>query len=194
MQKRVSRMRRRALFLVAASALLVASCSSTPSGSGDAEKLARSKMNETITVTSTATAEGAPIPRRYTCDGEEVSPPLSWNGAPDDAAALALVVDDPDAPGGTYVHWVLFALDPSLTALQLGTVPAGARQAKNSAGDAKYKGPCPPKGDGAHHYRFTIYALRSAIDAPNGAATNDALSAIRDAATAKGTLTATYER
>ena len=113
---------------------------------------------------------------------------------PNAAVDLALVVDDPDASGGTYVHWVLFGLDPSATELEEGELPAGARQAKNSAGDAGYKGPCPPAGDDPHRYRFTVYALDKQLAADDGTGTGDALTAIREGAIAKGTLTGTFDR
>ena len=147
-----------------------------------------------MTVTSPAFAEGAPIPPEFSCDGDDVAPPLSWKGVPDDTVELALVVDDPDASRGTYVHWVLFGLDPSLTGLDEAEVPNGARQAKNSAGDAEYKGPCPPGGDDPHRYRFTLYALGEEITVDDGAGTGDALAAVSDAAIAKGTLTGTFDR
>jgi Raf kinase inhibitor-like YbhB/YbcL family protein len=183
----------RAWWISAFAALLFASCKS-PAGSGAAEDLAEQPLDALITVTSPAFAEAAPIPPEFSCDGDDVSPPLSWEGVPDDAVELALVVDDPDARRGTYVHWVLFGLDPSLTALEQGEVPEGARQAENSAGDAEYKGPCPPGGDDAHRYRFTVYALREEISVDDGTGTGDVLAAVSDAAIAKGTLTSTFDR
>jgi Raf kinase inhibitor-like YbhB/YbcL family protein len=185
---------RRALWTCVPTMLVVASCSSSPSGSGDAEKLARQDVEASITVTSPAFEQDAPIPPKFSCDGDDVSPPLSWHGVPDTAAELALVVDDPDAASGTYVHWVLFGLDPSLTELGEGAVPAGARQAKNSAGDARYKGSCPPRSDDAHHYRFTVYALGKPIAADDGAGSDDVLTSVGEAAIAKGTVTGTFDR
>ena len=143
----------------------------------------------TLTVTSSAFDDGAPIPREFTCNGDNVSPPLAWSGVPDDARALALVVTDPDAPGGTYVHWVLMNLDPATTALAAGDVPADARQAKNSAGHAKYDGPCPPSG--THRYRFTVYVMRTPTTLSNGVDTGRALAAIDAKAVGRGTLVGT---
>ncbi len=177
-----------------AAVLLFASCRSSPSGSGDAEELAEQPLEALITIRSAAFSEGAPIPPTFSCDGDNVSPPLSWDGVPDDAVELALVVDDPDASGGTYVHWVLFGLGRSLTGLEEGEVPAGARQATNSAGDVGYKGPCPPGGDDPHRYRFTVYALQEEITADDGAGTSDVLAAVSDIAIAKGTLIGTFDR
>jgi Raf kinase inhibitor-like YbhB/YbcL family protein len=183
-----------AVSALVATALVLVSCGSSPSGSGDAEKLAEQDIEASITVSSAALAQDAPIPPKYSCDGDDVSPPLSWDGVPNAAVDLALVVDDPDASGGTYVHWVLFGLDPSVTELEEGELPAGARQAKNSAGDAGYKGPCPPAGDDPHRYRFTVYALDNQLAAVDGAGTGEALTAVRERAIAKGTLTATFDR
>ena len=150
-------------------------------------------LADTITVTSTALAEGASIPARFTCADADVSPPLAWSGVPGETAELALVVDDPDAPGGTYVHWVVFHLDSGLTGLQEGQVPEGARQARNSGGEVGYTGPCPPSGP-AHHYRFSLYALGNRLDLPDGADLEDAIRAIDQAATARGVLTATFAK
>jgi Raf kinase inhibitor-like YbhB/YbcL family protein len=173
----------------------LAACGSKSSGSDAANKLATQRVkNSSMQVSSAAFANGARIPQMYTCDGKGVSPPIAWDGVPDDAKSLALVVDDPDAPGGTYVHWVVFDIDRAVTGVGEGSVPKGARQAKNSAGDAAYTGPCPPKGDDIHHYRFTVYALGAPIGAKNGAAAKDVLDDIRTSAIAKGMVTGTYNR
>jgi Raf kinase inhibitor-like YbhB/YbcL family protein len=145
-----------------------------------------------ITVTSPAFRDGQPIPARFSCDGDNVSPPLAWHGVPPAAKAVALVVDDPDAPRGTFVHWVLLDLAPGTSSLAEGSVPAGATQATNSTGKATYFGPCPPSG--THHYRFTVYALTSATGLPNGAALNQALKAINASTVARGRLVGTYAR
>ena len=145
-----------------------------------------------ITVTSRAFQDGGEIPKKHTCDGEDVSPPLAWNGVPANAGSVALVVDDPDAPRGTFTHWVLLDVDPATAAILEGQVPTGAKQAKNSAGKASYFGPCPPSG--THHYRFTVYALSEAIGLPDGAKLDDALNAIDSRSIARGRLTGLYSR
>jgi Raf kinase inhibitor-like YbhB/YbcL family protein len=185
--------RRGAPWITGIAALAVGSCSSAPAGSDAAEELAERQLDAVIAVSSPAFGEGEPIPVEFSCDGEEVSPPLSWDGVPSAAVELVLVVDDPDAPGGTYVHWVLFGLDPSLTELDAGVVPANGRQAKNSAGDAAYKGPCPPGGH-LHHYRFSVYALGEEAAADDAAPGGEVLGLVSEAAIAKGTLTGTFER
>lgn len=146
-----------------------------------------------VTVTSTDLTDGQPVPRRFTCDGDNVSPSLQWTGVPDDAASVAVVVDDPDAPSGTFVHWVLWGIDPDTTSIESGAVPDGARQARNSAGHAAYDGPCPP-GTSTHHYRFTVYALGDTPTAADGAPAADVLPAIQQAARAQGRLVGTYHR
>jgi len=146
-------------------------------------------------VTSAAFADGGSIPVEFTCDGTEESPPLAWTAEPgtsDRPAAWALVVDDPDAPGGTFVHWVVLDIRPGTRSVAAGQVPSGAAQAITSAGSASYAGPCPPNG--THHYRFTVYALSAPTGLADGAPTDDALAAIRSQADAQGTLVGVYAR
>lgn len=150
---------------------------------------------EKITVTSTAFAEAGTVPDRYTCEGENVSPPLAWLGVPAGTAEVAVVVTDPDAPGGTFAHWVVFALPPTTTSLAEGEVPPAARQAVGSSEKTGWVGPCPPNGDDPHRYRFEVYAARRALEiGPDPVAARDVLAVLGDAATAKGTLTATFGR
>jgi len=144
-----------------------------------------------ITVTSTAFVEGGAIPRRFSCDGDDVSPPLAWKGVPSSAAALALVVDDPDAPSGTFTHWVVLDLPTSVGALDEAVDPHGV-QAKNSAGRAGWFGPCPPSG--THRYRFTVYALSEPTGLADGAGLDDALRAIETRTVSWGRLTGIYRR
>jgi Raf kinase inhibitor-like YbhB/YbcL family protein len=159
--------------------------------SGDGERAAPPTGGAgVITVTSPAFDDGQPIPQKYTCDGEEVSPPLAWSGVPSDAAALALVVDDPDAPGGTYVHWAVANIDPAQHGVDEGSVPAGGVEIANSSGGASYAGPCPPSG--THRYRFTVYGLDSDVDAPPDAGLDAVFSAIDGASVGQGTLTGSY--
>ena len=106
---------------------------------------------------SPAFADGASIPARHTCDGEDISPRLTWSGTPLGARSLALVVDDPDAPRGTFTHWVVYDLPADLT--ELGEGATQGAQGRNSFGRRGYGGPCPPPGDQPHRYRFTLYAL-----------------------------------
>ena len=145
-----------------------------------------------IEVTSTAFAEGEPIPKRYTCDGDDVAPPLAWSGVPPDAAGVALVVDDPDAPSGTFTHWVVLDIPEATTSSEEGGVPEGGVQATTSAGSAAYAGPCPPSG--THRYRFTVVALDAETGLAESAPLDEALAAVDEHSVAWGTLTGTYSR
>jgi Raf kinase inhibitor-like YbhB/YbcL family protein len=180
---------RRALLAIPAVGLALAAC-----GGGERAEGPPPAAPQQIQVTSPAFKGGGTIPKRYSCDGDEVSPPLGWSGVPTGARELALVVEDPDAPGGTYVHWLLFKLPADLDGLAEGEVPSGARQGKNSGGDSKYAGPCPPEGDPPHHYDFLLYALREPLDLPNGASPKDVSDAVRDVALARGELVGRFGR
>jgi Raf kinase inhibitor-like YbhB/YbcL family protein len=141
-----------------------------------------------FTVTSPVVSHNI-LPARYTCHGEGLSPPLHWSGAPAGTKSLALVVDDSAAPISPYIYWIVFDINPSTTDIQAGQLPSGARQALNSAGHAAYDPPCPRNQD--HSYRFTVYALHSAVSRPNGTALKTAWLAISHAAIAYGRLPVT---
>jgi Raf kinase inhibitor-like YbhB/YbcL family protein len=114
-------------------------------------------------LSSSAFADGAAIPRRFTCDGDDLSPPLDWSGTPTRARSLVLLCDDPDAPGGTWHHWAAFDISPSAKMLPLDAArqaeQLGFKQAINDFRRAGYGGPCPPAGHGPHHYHFRLLAL-----------------------------------
>jgi hypothetical protein len=135
--------------------------------------------------------EGQRLPNRYTCEGEEMSPPLFFSGVPERARELVVFLEDPDAPGRTFVHWVVFGISPRTTRVEEGSIPDGARQAVNDFGTAGYGGPCPPPGP-AHRYRFTLYALSSVLALQDGAPSGDVRTAIARRLLASDTLTATY--
>ncbi|MBI2719713.1 MAG: YbhB/YbcL family Raf kinase inhibitor-like protein [Rhizobiales bacterium] len=114
----------------------------------------------TLQLTSSAFRADAPIPVRHTCNGPDLSPPLSWSGVPAAAKSLAFICEDPDAPVGTFYHWGLYDLPTTLASLGEGaSIPTGAKAARNDFGSAGYRGPCPPKGHGIHHYHFRLFAL-----------------------------------
>jgi Raf kinase inhibitor-like YbhB/YbcL family protein len=141
--------------------------------------------------------EGGRIPSRYTCDGENVSPPLQWRAVPKDAASLALIVDDPDAPARVWVHWVLYDMPPDAPGLEEGvpgreTLANGAVHGRNDFDALGYGGPCPPRG--THRYRFTLYALDAKLNLPPGASKADVLAAMDTHVLAEERLTALYER
>src|SRR3954463_7439902 len=134
------------------------------------------------------------IPRRFTCASVGKSPPLAWSRVPARARELALLVEDPDAPGGTFVHWVLFHVAPGLRALPAGSVPDAARQGVNSSGSAGWTPPCPPEGDRPHHYAFRLYALKAPLAEQDGAAADAVRSAIDRSAVAEGRLVGVFGR
>jgi Raf kinase inhibitor-like YbhB/YbcL family protein len=145
---------------------------------------------------STAFTHGGPIPTRHTCDGADVSPPLSWRGVPAGTVGFALVMDDPDAPAGTWVHWVLFDLPESVMELREGvssrTLPAGATEGTNSWGRSGYGGPCPPTG--THRYFFKLYALDAPIRLEARATAADVAAETRGHVLAESVLMGRYAR
>ena len=132
-------------------------------------------------LTSTAFTPGEPIPRKYTCDGEDISPPLRWSDPPQDTQSFALIDDDPDAPRGTWVHWVLYNLPAETRALPEAVppdanLPDGSRHGQNTWPRLGYGGPCPPSG--THRYFFKLYALDAVLDLASGASKKQLLRAM----------------
>jgi hypothetical protein len=115
-----------------------------------------------VTISSPTFAKNSPIPLQFTCDGEDINPELHFEGVPGRAKSLALIMEDPDAPGGTFTHWLVWNIDPATTMLGEGARIEGATQGINSAGKTGYIGPCPPSG--IHHYHFKLYALDAMLD------------------------------
>ncbi|MGZ9265216.1 MAG: YbhB/YbcL family Raf kinase inhibitor-like protein [Candidatus Deferrimicrobiaceae bacterium] len=120
-----------------------------------------------LSITSPAFSHNGMIPKKYTCDGIDVSPPLSIGNAPEKTKSLALIVDDPDAPMGTWVHWVAWNIGPGIGEIPENTVPPGALQGTNDFGKQRYGGPCPPSG--THRYFFKLYALDTPLTLNAGA-------------------------
>ena len=155
-----------------------------------------------LTIESTAFKNGERVPARFSGDGEDVSPQLSWSGAPDGTAELALIMDDPDAPSAEpWVHWVIYKIPADTKGLpekvaktETLSNPAGAMQGKNSWGRIGYGGPAPPKGHGVHHYHFKVYALDQALSVSPGLMKNQLLSAMKGHVLAEGELVGTYQR
>ncbi len=151
----------------------------------------------TMDIKSTAFKNGETIPKKYTCEGEDVSPPLSWSSPPNGTKSMVLICDDPDAPVGTWVHWVLFGLSPSVTSLPEG-VPAkesaeGAKQGRNDFGNLGYGGPCPPPGP-AHRYFFKLYAVDKELNLKPGATKAEVMKAIEGHILDEGQLMGKYRR
>ena len=151
-----------------------------------------------IELTSTAFQPGETIPKQYTGDGVDQSPPLRWSEPPPGTKSIALICDDPDAPRGTWVHWVLFNLPPESRALEesvptTATLGNGAMQGKNDFGNIGYGGPAPPKGK-PHRYFFKLYALDVAVDLPTGATKAELEKAMKGHILAEGELMGNYKR
>ncbi|HEU4656517.1 MAG TPA: YbhB/YbcL family Raf kinase inhibitor-like protein [Capillimicrobium sp.] len=144
----------------------------------------------TLRVSSPAFDDGSRLPERFTCDGDGEEPPVRAAAVPRSARELVLVVSDPDAPGGTYVHLARYGIAPRRHA----SVTGGGREGRNSAGDDGWTAPCPPEGDGPHRYVWAVYALRSPSRLASGAAPSEVTGALRDGVLAGGTITARYER
>lgn len=160
-------------------------------------KSAKGGTTMEITITSTAFKEGEMIPGKYTCDGENISPPLAFAGIPNGAKSLALISDDPDAPGGTWVHWVLFNLPVNLKELSenippRSTLSNGARQGMNDSRELGYGGPCPPSG--THRYFFKIYALDIMLAIESGATKPQLLKAMEGHVLGEGKLMGKYKK
>jgi Raf kinase inhibitor-like YbhB/YbcL family protein len=145
----------------------------------------------TLQVHSSAFNNNGAIPEEYTCEGAEVSPPLAWSAVPSRTKSIAILVEDPDAPKGTFTHWLVTGIPPTTTSLDQGAaLPAGAIVSKNDKGAAGYAGPCPPSG--RHHYKFQVFALD--IGLPKGLTRLDLASAIKGHVLASGMLVGTYQK
>jgi Raf kinase inhibitor-like YbhB/YbcL family protein len=147
---------------------------------------------EKLTITSPAFAEGAAMAAIYTCDGDDVSPPLAIGAVPAGTRSLALIMDDPDAPGGMWVHWVLWNIPPQTREIPENKLPAGVKQGRNDWRRNSYGGPCPPSG--THRYFFKIYALDTIPALAASATKTDLERAMRGHVLAAGQLMGTYKR
>lgn len=150
-----------------------------------------------IVIKSTAFNEGEMIPSKYTCDGSDISPPLSWSNFPDKTGSFALISDDPDAPMGTWVHWVLYDIPANVTNLEENvpskkTLENNSKQGTNDFGKIGYGGPCPPSG--THRYYFKLYALDKDLNLKPGATKTQLLKAMDGHILAEGQLIGKYKR
>ena len=151
-----------------------------------------------LELTSTAFENGEKIPVRFTGDGDDLSPPLAWSGTPEGTQSFAIICDDPDAPRGTWTHWVAFNLSPSLHGLTEGvpthvTLPDGASQGTNDFGRSGYGGPAPPPGK-PHRYFFRLYAVDEILPIKAGASKSQLVSALKGHTLAEAKLMGTYGR
>ena len=153
--------------------------------------------NQTLTLTSSAFRNGGAIPERYTCSGQNESPELTWTGVPHGTRSLALILDDPDAPMGTFTHWVAYNLSPTTKGLPEG-VPASAsvgegEQGINGRGTTGYTGPCPPSGK-PHHYYFRLFALDERLPLNGGATAHQVEDVLEGHVLASAELIGAFQR
>ncbi len=184
---------RAAALVLALAAAVAAGC-----GGDDGEPLETGAAVPGFAFAESDVAEGEPIDPRYTCDGDNVSPALAWEGVPEGTAELALIVEDPDAPGGLFTHWLAYGLDPGATELP-AEVPAGRPvdgglvllQGVNDLGEDAYGGPCPPGGE-EHRYVFRLLALDAPTGLDGAASREELLAAAEGHVIGEARLTATY--
>ncbi|HZY42497.1 MAG TPA: YbhB/YbcL family Raf kinase inhibitor-like protein [Anaerolineae bacterium] len=166
-------------------AVLLSACSPAPEPGSTAPS---------FQLDTSAFTDGATVPDRYSCQGDDVSPELNWQTPPAEVKSFALIMDDPDAPGGTFTHWVLFNLPPTTRKLPEGGGAIGVA-GQNGFGADGYRGPCPPIGGGVHRYFFKVYALDvAALNLPAGASRNDVEQALRDHVSGRAQLMGRFER
>jgi Raf kinase inhibitor-like YbhB/YbcL family protein len=184
-------MRRSAACALGLAVALLAGCGE---GTGESVDGPPPQAPPTLLVESPAFENGKAIPKLFTCDGEDRSPPLRVSGAPKGTKELALLVEDPDTRGGTFVHWSAWAIPPRTERIGEGRLPDGAREGENSFGDTRYSGPCPPKGDDPHRYQFIVYALSAPLGLDEGAGPGEVRKAIAKRALGRGETYGTFGR
>ncbi len=182
------------LFFLLLAALLT--CVSMVGRNSDQSKAGVGKMS--ISISSSAFQNGGDIPRKFTCDGADVSPDLSWTNPPEGTQSFALIADDPDAPVGTWTHWVLFDLPASTRQLtenvsKVDELPSSGRQGRNDFKRIGYGGPCPPAGK-PHRYFFKLYAVDRKLDLKAGASKQEVEQALQGHTLAKAELMGKYKR
>jgi len=180
------------LVLVVMSAFLVYRSNQKKQQEQIANSLATGNSMGSLLLSSTAFASQAPIPAKYTCQGDEINPPLTIQGVPVGTKSLVLVVDDPDAPAGVWDHWVVWNIPPDTTEIAEGSVPAGGVQGNNSSGTSRYQGPCPPYG--THRYRFSVYAISDILALAPGATKDTVLSTLSGKVLDQYTLIGLYQK
>lgn len=156
-------------------------------------QLIQTYNNNTMNLTSIAFANNTNIPSTYTCDGKNINPPLAWSGMPSNTQSLALIVDDPDAPSGDWVHWLLWNIPPTTTSIPERFSPASPIvEGTTSFSQAAYGGPCPPSG--VHRYHFKLYALDATLTLPSTATKEELLQAMQGHILEQSDLVGLYQR
>lgn len=145
-------------------------------------------------LTSPDFSDGAGIPTPCTCEGDDLAPVLRWDEVPEGTVEVVVTCEDPDAPDGTFVHWLVWGVDPDVREIGGGDVPPDAQQGRNDFGTLGYRGPCPPVGQGPHHYHFIVCALGEPVDLSDGASAAELRGEIEGKVLAEDELVATFER
>lgn len=179
------------IFIVIALAVWFAVINNKEKVQDQTSQAANITKQNNMEITSPQFGDNQNIPKDYTCDGQDINPPLEFNNLPQNTQSLALIMDDPDATT-TWVHWLLWNIDPSVNSISENSVPSGAVQGKTSSGQNAYGGPCPPSG--IHHYHFTLYALDAKLDLPTYSQKADLEKAMADYIIAQAELVGLYSR
>jgi Raf kinase inhibitor-like YbhB/YbcL family protein len=156
------------------------------------KRAAKPVQQTPMTIASPSFEDNSLIPSKYACDGANINPPLMFGSIPPKAKSIALVMTDPDAPGGTFTHWIIYNMPTTTTKIDENSVPADSQEAQNSFGKKEYGGPCPPSG--THHYIFTLYALDSIISIPDEADVSDIEKVIQSNSLEQAILTGLYAK
>ncbi len=143
-------------------------------------------------ITSSAFSNNQDIPSKYTCEGENISPPLTFHDIPQGSKSLVLIVEDPDAPATPWVHWLVFNINPEETEVNENDIPLGGIEGSANGGTPGYEGPCPPEG--IHHYQFKLYALDKTLDIPASSTREDVLHQMNGHILDQATLTGLYQK
>lgn len=184
---------RQTLLRITPALVVIASASCHANGPANEANNAASPTPAKLSLTSEAFQDGQPIPPRYTCDGPGQPPALRWSDPPPGTKSFALVIEDPDAPGGTFRHWGLYDIPASARSIE--SAKKIGNETTNDFGKPGYGAPCPPTGHGLHHYHFRLFALPTErLDLGLNAKPVDVENAARSKATAEGDLVGTYER
>ena len=191
------RMRPRTIMILCLVAVIAMGPTSCRNGEKNMARTTTETEVAAIQVVSSAFDEGSAIPQKYACDGQDISPPLSWEAGPEGTKSIALIVDDPDAPRGTFVHWVLYDLPGNVRELPENTprdktLSNAAKQGVNSVGKIGYMGPCPPSG--THRYFFKVYALDAMTNLPPGKSKADLLKTMEGHVLAQGQIMGIYRK
>ena len=161
-------------------------------GGGDKPSEPLPEASTSMSLTSAAFQDGGTIPKRFTCSGTGISPPLRWSSVPRETREFALVVEDPDAD--RFVHWTVLGIPPVVHRLTEATVPREAVETENGFGDTGWGAPCPPEGDEPHRYVFALYAVDERLGLDSDASPDDVRDALAEHAVARGTLTGRFGR